>query len=189
MKELIGAITVVLSLVATVPYIVDIVRKKTKPHVFTWVVWALITFIAFLAQWKSGGGAGSWATGVTGIITIFIAFLSVVYGTKDIKKMDLFVFAGALAAIIPWLLTKDPTLSVIFLTLINSLAFIPTIRKTMIDPGSETLSSYVIHAMRHGLSLLALANYNISTFLYPLITGLMNILVIWAITRAKIRKN
>ncbi len=177
MKEFLGIITIILAFVGLIPYIIDIFRNKTKPHVFTWMVWALVTILAFLAQWRSGGGAGSWTTGATGLLTIFIAIVSLVKGTKDIVKLDVIIFIGALIAIIPWLLSHDPTISVILLTIINSSAYIPTIRKTINDPTSETLSSYIIHASRHLLSILALSSYTIPTFFYPLINASMNITV------------
>lgn len=187
MKEIIGAVTVILAFAGLIPYILDILRNRTKPHVFTWVVWALVTFLAFLAQWKSGGGAGSWTTGITGLLTIFIAVLALKKGSKDITNSDVVIFIGALIAIIPWLLTKDPTVSVILLTIINSSAYIPTVRKTINDPSSETLSSYILHAVRHSLSILALSNYTIPTFLYPLINASMNATVATIIIKSRSR--
>jgi hypothetical protein len=185
MKELVGLITVALAFIGLVPYIIDIFRNKTKPHVFTWVVWAMVTFLAFLGQWQKGAGAGSWTTGVTGILTIFIAIISIKKGSRDITKSDVIVFIMALIAIIPWLLTKDPTLSVIILTIVNTLAFIPTIRKTMKDPKSETFSSYVIHTFRHSLSIVALSNYNLATFLYPSVVALSNLIVVVVILKSR----
>lgn len=188
MKEFIGLITVVLTFVALVPYILDIFRNKTKPHIFTWAVWAIVTILAFIGQWQKGGGAGSWTTGVTGIITILIAFISLFKGSKDITKTDLAIFIGALIAIIPWYYTSDPTMSIVLLTIIDAFAFIPTIRKTINDPQSETLMSYVLHAIRHSLSIVALANYNLATYFYPLILAGMNVVVILAIIKPRSKK-
>ena len=188
MKELIGFITVALTFIALYPYIVDIFRNKTKPHIFTWVIWAIVTILAFFGQWQKGGGPGSWTTGVTGILTIFIALISIKKGSKDITKSDVVMFIGALLGIIPWLLTKDPTLSVVILTIIDVVAFIPTIRKTMKDPQSETFISYVLHAIRHSLSIFALANYNLATYIYPTALALMNIIIIFTILKSKNKK-
>lgn len=152
---------------------------------FTWIVWAVVTILAFFAQWQKGGGAGSWTTGVTGIITIFIAIVSLWKGSKDITKLDIYIFIGALLAIIPWVLTKDPTLSAVILTIIDAFAFIPTIRKTAKSPESETFVSYILHLMRHSLSIFALANYNLATYLYPATLALMNLIVILVIVRTK----
>ncbi len=188
MKEFIGLVTVALAFVGIVPYIADIFRNKTKPHIFTWTVWALVTLLAFFGQWSKGGGAGSWTTGVTGLLTIFIALISIKYGSRDITRSDVIIFVMALVAIVPWLFTKDPTLSIIILTIVNTLAFIPTIRKTIKDPESETFSSYVIHTFRHSLSILALTNYNLATFLYPAVVALSNLTVVVIILRSRYSK-
>ncbi len=185
MKEFVGLITVALAFIGLVPYIIDIFRNKTKPHIFTWVVWALVTFLAFLGQWQKGAGAGSWTTGVTGLLTIFVAIISLKKGSRDITTSDIVIFIMALIAIVPWLTTKDPTLSVIMLTLVNTLGFIPTFRKTAKDPDSETLSSYIISATRHFLSITALSQYNLATFLYPTVVGLSNVVVVAIILGAR----
>lgn len=188
-KDFIGLVTVALALIGLVPYIIDIFRNKTKPHIFTWVVWALVTFLAFLVQWQKGAGAGSWTTGVTGILTIFIAFISLKKGSRDITTSDVIIFVAALLAIIPWLLTKDPTISIIILTAIDALAFVPTMRKTVNDPTSETMSSYIINAVRHSLSIVALSNYNLGTYLYPAVVALCNLIVVFIIVKFRPSKS
>lgn len=185
MKEIIGSITVILAFVALVPYVIDILKNKTRPHMFTWIVWAMVTILAFLGQWQKGGGPGSWTTGVTGILTIVITLLALIKGSKDITKSDIVIFIGALIALIPWTLTKDPTLSIIILTIIDALAFIPTIRKTAKNPESETFVSYILHFIRHSLSIFALANYNLATYLYPATLSVMNLIVIFVIMKSK----
>lgn len=103
MKELIGFVTVVLAFIAIAPYIYDIFRNKTKPHVFTWVIWAIVTILAFFGQWQKGGGPGSWTTGVTGILTIFIALISLKKGSKDITKLDIVMFCTQSVTVFPFL--------------------------------------------------------------------------------------
>ncbi len=188
MKEVLGLVAVALSIIGHAPYIKDTINKKTKPHVFTWLVWSIVTTLAFLAQWVKGGGAGSWTTGVTGVITIIIMLLALKNGTKDIKTIDKIFFAGALLAIIPWYLTKDPTLSVIMITTIDVLAFFPTIRKTINDPTSETFFMYALNLFRHSISILALATYNISTVLFPAAILVMNGVMTAIMLRPKYKK-
>lgn len=188
MKEFLGIIAVVLSIIGFAPYILDILRNKTKPHIFTWVIWTTTTFLVFLGQWQKGGGAGSWTTGITGILSILVTILAFKRGSKDITLSDKVFFTGALITIIPWILTKDPTFSIIILTFINVSAFIPTIRKTINNPASETFITYFLNIFRHGLSIIALANYNLATYLFPSIILLMNIIMVLVIVRPK-RKN
>lgn len=187
MKETIGLIAVFLSIIGHLPYITDILKGKTKPHIFTWIVWAVVTIIAFVGQWQKGGGAGAWTTAVTGLITILIAILAIRNGSKEITKADKISFTIALLSIIPWYFTKDPTISIIIITLIDVFAFFPTVRKTIHDPTSETLFTYALNIFRHGLSVLALANYNLATYLYPVALLLMNAVMTGIIVRGNIR--
>lgn len=181
MKETLGLITVALSIIGHTPYIIDTYKRKTSPHIFTWMIWSIIVLLAFFGQWSQGGGAGSWSTGVTGLIVIIITVLALRNKNTEISQSDKIFFVLAILAIIPWYLTKDPTLSVIMATAIDAFAFIPTIRKTIKNPKSETFTTYALNIVRHSLSLVALANYNVATVIYPayllvvnsFITGIM----------------
>ena len=49
-KTILGIIAVIIALAGYVPYFRDIFRGKTKPHAFSWLVWASLTGIAFFGQ-------------------------------------------------------------------------------------------------------------------------------------------
>ncbi len=183
MKETLGFVTIILSIVGHVPYIIDTVRGKTKPHIFTWIIWSIITLLAFLGQWSKGGGAGSWGTGITGVMAICITLFAIKKGVKDITLSDKVFFVGALLAIIPWYLTKDPTISVIIAAIIDVSAFIPTIRKTIKHPKSETFATYSLNIIRHILSIIALERYNLATVFYPVYLLCMNLIITTIIIR------
>jgi len=188
MKEWLGLIAAVMAIAAHVPYVADIIRRKTKPHVFTWLIWAMLTLFVFFGQWERGAGPGSWSTMVAGSISIFVAILSLKYGTKDITKLDKVFFGTALISIIPWYLTKDPTISVLLLTGIDGAAFIPTIRKTANDPSSETLFTYALNVPRHAISIAAIAQYNAATYIYPSMLVIMNVAVVITIVLFRLKK-
>ena len=188
MKEVLGTITIVLAIIGHAPYIKDTFKGKTQPHLFTWVIWSLVVSIAFLVQWTNEGGAGSWGTGVTALLVIIIAVLSIRKGTGDITKLDKVLFVSALIAIIPWYITKNPTVSIILISIIDACAFLPTIRKTMNDPSSETLITYVLNVARHGLSIIALSKLSFVTVLYPVYLLIMNIVMSTIILRNKLTK-
>src|ERR1700722_13701140 len=89
-KIILGAIAAVLALISSCIYVRDILRGNTKPHLYTWLIWSIVTVIAFLGQITKGGGPGSWATGVSAIVTISVTIFSFLfgYGTRDITKFD-----------------------------------------------------------------------------------------------------
>lgn len=54
MKEFISTIAVILTFVGYAPYIKDTLKGKTKPHVYTWFIWGLVTLIAYGLQVTGG---------------------------------------------------------------------------------------------------------------------------------------
>ncbi len=187
MKEYVGIITIVLSIVGHTPYIVDAYKQKTKPHFFTWLIWSIVVGLVFFGQVAKGGGAGAWSTGATAVIVVIITLLALRNKRKDITKSDKIFFILALLAIIPWYFANDPTLSVVMATGIDALAFLPTMRKTLKDPTSETFVLYPLNVLRHGLSIYAISSYNLATVIYPAYLFIANGLMTLIILRPKLR--
>lgn len=168
MKESIAIVASILAIVGNIPYLYDIVRKRVQPHPFTWLVWSIISCIIFFGQIAKGAGIGALPTAASEVFTIIIFFFSLRYGFKNIRKIDTVFLIIALGGIIPWILTKDPTVSVIIAVSIDLIAFIPTIRKTWRHPRSETPLLYLTNVFRHILMLFALRAYNIVTVLHSI---------------------
>ncbi|MDP3881178.1 MAG: hypothetical protein Q8Q32_03310 [bacterium] len=174
LKELIGSITIILVLVAYFPYFYDIFKGKTKPHIFSWFIWAVITGIIFALQVSDGAGPGAWSTLGVAILASAIFLLSFKNGHKDIRKVDVLFLITAVLTIPLWLLAKQPVLSIILLSAIDMLGFLPTVRKSWNLPHSETLFLYAITAIRHALAIVALNEYSIVTWLFPVTWTIAN---------------
>jgi hypothetical protein len=187
-KEIVTIIGIILVFLAYNKYIKDIYKGTTKPHLYSWIVFSVVTVIAFVAQLLNGGGIGTLITLFAGAYTVYITYLSIYFGTKDIKKVDKIFLLLALFSILPWILTNDSTYSVILLVIINSISYLPTIRKTLSAPTSESLYTYQLNTVRHFITLFALATYNISTYLYPLSLVMINLIVVLVILKKKIKK-
>ncbi len=170
LKIIFGAIAASLALFSSYLYIKDILRGNTKPHTYTWLIWAIVTVIAFFGQVVSGGGPGSWATGVAAVVTIITLILSLKgrYGTKDITNFDKVCLVLAIISILPWLLTNSVLWSVLLATFIDLIAFFPTMRKTWHAPKSESLGSMYADAIKHSLSTVSMGTYSLITLIYPL---------------------
>lgn len=167
---------IVIGFIGYVPYIRGILIGTTFPHVFSWIVWGILTFIGFFAQVADGGGAGTWVTGITGFVCVLVAVLAWVKGRKglDIARSDVWVFAGALCAIPLWYFTGSPLWSVVLITIIDAMGFYPTFRKAFYKPDEEVLFTYICSAVKFLLSIMALANLSLITVLYPASLVVMN---------------
>lgn len=121
---------------------------------------------------------GRGQQGATALTILATAILALKYGTKDITRGDKISLIAALLAIIPWVLTDNPLWSVILVTLIDLLAYYPTIRKSWHEPHEEALLSYTIGTVKFGLSVMALSNFTLVTTLYPVAIIIANIVLI-----------
>lgn len=169
MKITIAIIAALLAIVGNVPYLRDIMKGRVQPHPYTWLVWSLVSCIIFFGQLAKGAGVGAIPTAASEVFTIIIFFFSLKYGFKNIRKIDTVFFIIALLGIIPWILTKDPTVSVIIAVGIDLVAFIPTMRKTWARPETETPILYGMNVLRHILMLFSLQAYNIATTLHSIV--------------------
>lgn len=188
MKETIGAIAVFLTFAAYVPYYRDILRGKTRPHVYSWSLWGLLTVLLVALQVKGGAGPATWITAAAGLLCIGVVLLSLKNGKRDITSSDTAVAVLSLAAIGFWLLADRPAVSISLVIVADMLAFIPTVRKSYFDPYSETLSLYVTNALRFSLALLAVEQYTYlsSSWIIAWVVGNLALSILLVVRRNQI---
>ncbi len=185
-KVIVSIVAIILVFVGYVPYIIDTVKGTTRPHAFSYFLWALLVYIIFALQLQAGGGLGSWITFTVATVMVVVFALSLKNGKRDIRKVDFIFLAIALLAIPVWLVADQPVLSIILLSTIDMLGFAPTVRKSWVDPWSETLFMYFMTAIRHSLAVIALTEINLVTALFPITWTIANVLfIILLIARRK----
>ena len=185
-KAVLGVVAVVLTFVGYVPYIRDTIKGKTTPHIYTWFIWGLVTAIAFGLQLSAKAGAGAYTTLAAAIVCFIIFGFGIRQGKKNVTKTDTVFFALSLVALALWLFAKQPVLSVILVSTIDMLGFVPTIRKSWHKPHEETLISYTTNTFRFSLAILALSHYTLVTALYPVTWVIANgLFSVFLITRRK----
>ena len=187
-KPWLSGLAIALTLVAFIPYIRSILKEKTKPHVFSWVIWGTTTFIVFLAQLQDGGGYGAWPTGLSGLITLYVALLAFIKTSDStITALDWFFFITALSSLPFWYFTDNPLWAVIILTTVDILGFGPTVRKAYHHPLDENILFYAMFTVRNLLVIMALQHYSLTTILFPAAIALAClVLIIMLIIRRKV---
>jgi len=92
-KVILGVVAVLLTFSAYVPYIKDILKGKTRPHLFSWFLWGFVTLIVFALQVKGNAGVGSLVTLSAAIMCVVVFILGLFkQSTKYITKMDIVFF-------------------------------------------------------------------------------------------------
>lgn len=166
-KVVASAIAVGISLVAYVPYLVDMFRGKNRPHLYNWISTVIITAIVAYIQVIGGAGVGAIPTLIGVAVDAVILFYCFRFGTKDIVFMDKVCLALTLAGVAVYVIfNHHPVLSLAVLTGAEIISFVPTYRKTRNDPYSESLPSYYLLMVKLCLILVALQTYNLLTVSY-----------------------
>ena len=179
LKELLSATAIVLTFVIFVPYIRSIRRGHTRPHAFSWLIWALGTLVVFVAQLVADGGPGAWPIGVSGVITGYVALLAYRKRTdRSIHRSDWIFLAIALAALPSWLFTSNPLWAVVILTGADLAGFGPTFRSAYARPYQERTGFYALAAARNAIVILALEAYSLTTVLFPAAVGVACLLLV-----------
>ncbi len=165
-KILLGYSAVIVGFAGYAPYFWDIFKNKTKPHIFSWLIWGIIESIIFAIQINQKAGAGAWVTGFTAIICFLIAGLSIKKGIKEFVPFDWWLFGASLVSLFLWWLTENPLTATILLIITDATAFSFTFKKTYKYPETETLIEYIFAALKSLIAIFALEAYNLNTWLF-----------------------
>lgn len=173
-KEIVSLLSIAAGYASAIPYIVGIVKGTTKPHMISWLIWAVASGTVGTAQYVSGGGVGSWFLLLNAFYCLGIAIASIWRGTKNVRRSDFVVLAIAMSAWPLWWVTRNPLLSVMIATAIDAIGYVPMVRKSWTDPYEEAVATWGLSSLVFALSMLALETYSTVTCLYPATFALIN---------------
>lgn len=186
-KISLSIIASIITVIGFTPYFRDIFNKKTKPHIYTWLIWGITQGTATLALWYGGGNFAALSL-ITGTILVIVVFLLCFkYGTKNITLSDTLCLITALFAAAVWWVLKNPLLSVFLVSLIDGIGYLPTYRKSWREPWSETLSYWALMTLTAFITIVASAEYNFLTVTYLTVLIFSNMMV-WSICYLRRKK-
>ncbi len=73
--SVLGVVVSAASLLAAIPYARAICRRSVRPHLFTWLIWSVVTAIAVAGQLVAGAGPSAWCTAAIAL-TCFLTFVA-----------------------------------------------------------------------------------------------------------------
>ncbi len=188
MLQIFGYISALLSIIMVIPYIYDIFLQKTKPERASWFIWLVLMSIAFFSQYAEGATDSLWLTGgqLVGVLLVFI--LSIKYGIGGLTKRDISALFFSMIGLLIWFITKNAVYALVIVVIIDAIGIWLTVLKTYEEPGTETLSTWVMSGTASFFGALSIGTFNFILLLYPLYLLLANLSVAGTIVLRRTKK-
>lgn len=186
MRELLAITGAVIAMLSTVPYLVDIVRGKTKPNIVTWLTWTMLTSISGAAALAAGEPKTAMFLFGSSLCTGAVVVLGLKYGTAKFTRFDVICQVSALLGLVFWLVFNSPTIGIVVPLAIDFIGALPTFRHAWVKPAEETWQSFFVGIIAPMFTIASLTRFNIASLAFPLYLFLANTaLVLTIILRRK----
>ncbi len=180
MLQLFGYISGFLVFLCYFPYIKDTLQKKTQPERASWLIWTVLGSIAFFSQFAKGATDSLWLTGVETVGVLIIFLLSIKFGVGGLTKKDLIALLIALLGLIIWYFTKEAAIALLIVIGIDAVGGFLTIQKAYLDPGSETMATWLLAGISGIFAMLSVGSWDLILLIYPFYIFLQNFAVVAA---------
>lgn len=174
-----SSLSSILTIVVYIPYIRGIFSGKVQPHLFSWLIWSITQSIATYGIVIGGGGYAALGIGVSSGLIIFVAFLCIKYGYKNINTFDRAALFFVFVAMLLWWKSEEIVYAIYILAIVDFVGFLVTAIKSWFDPNSEDKNFWLIMGLATFLSILATEKINLLTILY-LVTLYLSFFMIYA---------
>lgn len=148
---------------------VEIVQKKYRPSLFTRSVLILLAINSFAALQVGSAATSALALGwayLVGNILIWVG--SLWRGDYTFRKTEVFSIALLFLSGIIWLVADAPLINLIISIVANSAGLLPTFRRVLLDPQSESSNFWLLFFFASLLSLLTISDWRFISALLPL---------------------
>lgn len=173
---------------ATGPYLLDILKGKTKPERATWWIWLLLNAVAVAAQFGAGATWSLLMSLGQLLTTAIIAVLSLKHGYGRFHRKDGLAMLAAIAGIGLWWWLESPLSALLVVIAIDFIGFWLTLAKAWKAPETETLVTWVVCTFAAALAVISVGKIELDKLLYPTYIMIGNaVLVVAIVTRRRVK--
>ena len=178
-----GKLAGIISLSAYAPYILSILRKKTKPNRASWIIWAIVSAIIALSYREAGASYAFLAPVGYVIGSTLVVLLSIRHGVGGWTPFDRKCIIGAAISLVLWRIFDSPMSALLINLFINLLGTLPTARKAWYQPETESKVAWSLYSLGSIVNLFAVENWTFSMAVYPVsmifLIGMVTVPVLW----------
>ena len=167
-KTIFSTLSVLIGLAVFADYFHALWKREVKPHVYSWLTWAVLGSLGYVLSDAGGGGEGAWVFALQAIGCFAVAGVAVVRGEKNVTRADKVAFAAAMTAMAFYAFTRNAVASVTLGVAIDTFGFFPTFRKSYAKPDDESALTFFLSMLSYLCSIFALSTFSYVTLFYPL---------------------
>jgi len=187
MKEIFSVIAGLLFVIGYVPYIIAIVKKKTKPAKASWIIWGVLDTIVIAGMIAADSLNGQMIGVFIGVWIVII--LTLKYGSSGWTKLDKICLAGAVIGIILWQIFNNPVLGILISLGITSMGSIPTFVSAWQDPSRENKAGWTLFWFSCVFALFAIPKWTLADASQPIIFFIIESIMMYILYRKTFYKN
>jgi hypothetical protein len=186
-KDLMGALAVVIAVVAYAIYAWQSLRGQARPHPLSWLIFGVLTGTGYLVQLDQAAGPGGWVMAVTTIVCLLLCVMSFWKGEREFPWYEwaflvaasvVFVFylwsrqPALLAAMLSgaardMIVRHGPAISAVLASIVNVLGFGPTVTKAWSRPQSDSVTTFLLNGIKFIPSFFAMDAISVATCALP----------------------
>ncbi len=167
MREVLTFLAAAIPIAGIIPYLINIVKGKTKPNIVTWLTWSLINGINAAAAFSDGAWQTAAYSTAGFIATASIVAFGLKFGQVKYTKFDMVCQVLALCGIPLWLLTSEPALAILLVVIVDFVGGLPTLVHAWQKPYEETLTTFALSGLGGALILLSLTRFDFIALAMP----------------------
>lgn len=176
-------ISSILALISPIIYSKAILKGEAKPHRTTRLVLLIITSLTTASLFAQHDQVAIWLAGVSTLQSILIFILSIKRGMGGWAKTDIICLIVAMIGIILWKVTQNPVIALYFAIGADFTGMVPALIKTYWFPHTEVWTFYLLDVFAAGFSLMAVLNWSVQEYSYPVYIALINLVMVLLIIR------
>lgn len=176
-----------ISLIGATTYIRKVLRGEAQPNRVTWIMWAVAPLTAFVIELQEGVGLASTMTFMVGAIPVAVLIAS--WKSKsavwNLGFFDLVCGVLSVIGLVTWLASDQPTLGLMAQVIADSVAALPTLRKSFLYPETEAQGPYLTGTINATITMLTLKEWTTAGVAFPLAIFIADILI-WLFILTKV---
>lgn len=176
------------TVVSAVPYIIDILKNKTKPNPVSWLTWTILGVVGAYAAYSAGETNTAIFSLTTSLETLLIVILGFFKSKFKYEKFDIYCQVGALSGLLLWWIFNSPLLAIFAVIIIDFIGALPTLRHCLKKPFEETWQAFALAGVGGFFAILSLHDINWASFSYPIYIFLINIVYVAFIINGRKQK-